>query len=163
MGLVKSGSHVETFERYLKHVSAWTKKEKILDPTSGRLMEADVDLMKSVEAVLMSKGDTAEDFRRALIAQIGAYKLEHPDDAVDYELLFGNYMRRLNEDFYAQRRKVVERIEECFLKIVDGDVRGMDTRDREQAETLRQNLHRCGYNDASARTVIAWLLRRRGA
>jgi serine protein kinase len=162
MGLVKSGSHVETFERYLKHVSAWTKGEKILDPTSGRLADADVELMKSVEAVLMSKGDTAEDFRRALIAQIGAYKLEHPDDAVDYELLFGNYMRRLNEDFYAQRRKVVERIEECFLKIVDGDVRGMDARDREQAETLRQNLHRCGYNDASARTVIAWLLRRRG-
>jgi predicted Ser/Thr protein kinase len=161
MGLVKSGSHVETFERYLKHVSAWTKGEKILDPASGRLGAADVELMKSVENVLMAKGDTAEEFRRALIAQIGAYKLEHPDDAVDYELLFGNYMRRLNEDFYAQRKKVVERIEESFLKIVDGDSRGLDARDREQAETLQKNMHARGYTDASARTVIAWLLRRR--
>jgi predicted Ser/Thr protein kinase len=163
MGLVKSGSHVETFERYLKHVSAWTKGEKLVDVTTGRLIDADVELMKGVEAVLMSKGDTADDFRRSLIAQIGAYKLEHPDDAVDYELLFGNYMKRLNEDFYAARKKVVDRIEEDFLKLVDGDVRGLEPRDREQAELLRQNLHRRGYNDSSARTVVAWLLRRRNS
>jgi serine protein kinase len=161
MGLVKSGSHVETFERYLKHVSAWTKGEKLLDVASGRLADADVDLMKGVEAVLMAKGESADDFRRSLIAQVGAYKLEHPDDAVDYELLFGNYMKRLNEDFYAARKRVVERIEETFLKLVDGDVRGIDVRDVEAAEVLRQNLHLRGYNDSSARTVIAWLLRRR--
>jgi predicted Ser/Thr protein kinase len=163
MGLVKSGSHVETFERYLKHVSAWTKGEKLADANTGRLVDADVELMKGVEAVLMSKGDTSDEFRRSLIAQIGAYKLEHPDDAVDYELLFGNYMKRLNEEFYAARKKVVERIEENFLKVVDGDVRGLDARDREQAELLRQNLHARGYNDSSARTVVAWLLRRRNA
>jgi predicted Ser/Thr protein kinase len=163
MGLVKSGSHVETFERYLKHVSAWTKGEKLVDTNTGRLVDADVELMKGVEAVLMSKGDTSDEFRRSLIAQIGAYKLEHPDDAVDYELLFGNYMKRLNEEFYAARKKVVERIEENFLKLVDGDVRGFEPRDREQAELLRTNLHARGYNDSSARTVIAWLLRRRNA
>jgi serine protein kinase len=163
MGLVRSGSHVETFERYLKNVSAWTKGEKLADATTGRLVDADVELMKGVEAVLMSKGDTSDDFRRSLIAQIGAYKLEHPDDAVDYELLFGNYMKRLNEDFYAARKKVVERIEENFLKVIDGDVRGLEPRDREQAEILRANLHARGYNDSSARTVIAWLLRRRNA
>jgi serine protein kinase len=163
MGLVKSGSHVETFERYVKHVSAWTKGEKLLDASTGRLVEADVELMKSVESVLMAKGDTADDFRRSLIAQIGAYKLEHPDDAVDYELLFGNYMKRLNEDFYAARRKVVDRIEETFVKLIEGDIRGLDPRDREAAELLRQNLHRRGYNDSSARTVVAWLMRKRSS
>ena len=48
MGLVKAGSHVELFERYLKHVSAWTKREKLIDKATGKLADADVDLMKTM-------------------------------------------------------------------------------------------------------------------
>jgi predicted Ser/Thr protein kinase len=161
MGLVKAGSHVELFERYLKHVSAWTKREKLVDPITGKLVEADNDLMKRVEDVLLAPHETPEEFRRSLIAQIGAAKLEHPDEEVDYELLFGSYMRRLKEDFYNQRRKLVERIEESFLKVIDGDDRELDAKEREQVEAFRKNLHAIGYNDQSARTAIAFLLKRR--
>jgi predicted Ser/Thr protein kinase len=161
MGLVKAGSHVELFERYLKNVSAWTKGEKLLDPVTGKLALADAELMASVEQVLMSSHETAEDFRRGLIAQIGAYKLEHPDDDVDYALLFGGWMKKLNEDFYAKRRKGAERIESAFVKLLDDDVRGVDPKDLEQAQQMQQRLHARGYSDSSARTVMAWLLRRR--
>ncbi len=161
MGLVKAGSHIELFERYLKHVSAWTKGEKLPDAVNGKLVDPDPDVLKQVESVLASGGESAEEFRRGMIAQIGAYKLEHPDDAVDYELLFGSYMRRLKEDFYAQRRKSVDKVEGAFLRILDGDDKGVDAKDREQAERLRQNLHAQGYNDSSARSVISWLLKKR--
>lgn len=161
MGLVKAGSHVELFERYLKNVSAWTKGEKLLDPVTGKLSPADIELMAGVEQVLMSSHETAEDFRRGLIAQIGAYKLEHPDDAVDYALLFGSWMKKLNEDFYAKRRKGAERIEVAFVKLLDNDVAGVDPKDLEQARQMRQRLHARGYTDSSARTVMAWVLRRR--
>jgi hypothetical protein len=115
-----------------------------------------------VESVLSASGESAEDFRRGLIAQIGAYKLEHPDDAVDYELLFGNYMRRLKEDFYAQRGTAIERIETALLKLLDGEPsRDVDPKDREQAERLRVNMSARGYNDSSTRTVVAWLLKKR--
>jgi predicted Ser/Thr protein kinase len=161
MGLVKAGSHVELFERYLKNVSAWTKGEKLLDPVTGKLAPADVDVMTGVEQVLMSSHETADDFRRGLIAQIGAYKLEHPDDDVDYALLFGSWMKKLNEDFYAKRRKGAERIEAAFVKLLDNDVAGVDPKDLEQARQMRQRLHARGYTDSSARTVMAWVLRRR--
>jgi predicted Ser/Thr protein kinase len=161
MGLVKAGSHVELFERYLKHVSAWTKGEKLLDPITGKPAPADADLMAGVEQVLMSSHETPEDFRRGLIAQIGAYKLEHPDDDVDYALLFGSWMKKLHEDFYAKRRKGAERIEAAFVKLLDDDVTGVDPKDLEQARQMRQRLHAGGYTDSSARTVMAWLLRRR--
>lgn len=161
MGLVKSGSHVELFERYIKNVSAWTKREKLPDPATGRLMEADADLMKRVEDVLLAPQESPEDFRRSLIGQIGAHKLEHPDDAMDYELLFGTYMKRLNEDFYNQRRKAVQRLEQSFLKTLDGDDKGIDAKEREQVEAFRKTLYARGYNDSSARSAIAFMMKRR--
>ncbi|MDP2343685.1 MAG: serine protein kinase PrkA [Deltaproteobacteria bacterium] len=163
IGLVKAGSHIELFERYLKHVSAWTKGEKLPDPLQpGRSVDPDPEVLRMVESVLSASGESAEDFRRGLIAQIGAYKLEHPDDAVDYELLFGNYMRRLKEDFYAQRSTAIERIETALLKLLDGEPsRDVDPRDREQAERLRVNMKARGYTDSSTRTVVAWLLKKR--
>lgn len=161
MGLVKAGSHVELFERYLKNVSAWTKGEKLADPLTGKLVAADNDLMGSVEVVLMSSHETAEDFRRGLIAQIGAQKLEHPDDDVDYPLLFGSWMKKLNEDFHAKRRKGAERIETAFVKLLDDDSTGVDPKELEQARQMRERLHARGYTDSSARQAIAWLLRHR--
>jgi serine protein kinase len=161
MGLVRAGSHIELFERYLKNVSAWTKGEKLADPATGKLNPADEDLMNSVEQVLMSAHETAEDFRRGLIAQIGAYKLEHPDDDVDYALLFGGWMRKLNEDFHVKHKKGAERIETAFVRLLDDDFAGVDAKDLEQARRMRGTLHGRGYTDASARTVIAWLLRHR--
>lgn len=161
MGLVREGSHTELFGRYLKHISAWTKKERLPDPVTGKMADPDVELMRSVEKVLLAEDEEAEDFRRSLIGQIGAFKLEHPDEDVDYELLFGSYMRRLKEDFYNQRRRVVERIEQAFLKVLDQDDRDVDAKDREMVETLRENLYRIGYNESSARQAIAYLLKRR--
>ena len=111
--------------------------------------------------MLLPEGEGTEDFRRSLIAQIGAYKLEHPDDSVDYELLFGSYMRKLNEDFYNQRKKVVERLERAFLRTLDGDERDVDPREREQVATFRKSLHARGYTDASARSAIAFLMTKR--
>lgn len=161
MGLVAEGSHTELFARYLKHISAWTKKEKLEDPVTGKMVEPDAELMKSVEKVLLAPDEEPEDFRRALISQIGAFKLENPDADVDYELLFGSYMRRLKEDFYRQRRKLVEKLEEGFLKVTGGDDKGMDPKDREQVLVMRENMHKLGYNDSSARSAIAYLLKRR--
>lgn len=161
MGLVREGSHTELFGRYLKHISAWTKKERLPDPLTGKMTDPDSELMRGVEDVLLAADEDAEDFRRSLISQIGAFKLEHPDEDVDYELLFGSYMRRLKEDFYNQRRKVVEQVEETFLKILDGDDADVEAKDREQVETFRENLRKIGYNDSSARHAIAYLMKKR--
>jgi predicted Ser/Thr protein kinase len=161
MGLVKEGSHTELFEKYLKHISAWTKGEKLPHPHTGKMVDPDSSAMKDVERVLLAEDEDADDFRRSIISQIGAYRLEHPDDDVDYELLFGSYMRRLKEDFYDQRKKVVEKLEENFLKVLDGDDKGIEAKDLEQVQTLRENMAKAGYNDASARSAIAYLLNKK--
>jgi serine protein kinase len=161
MGLVKESSHTDLFSRYLRNISAWTKREKLADPLTGKMAEPDVELMRSVEKVLLASDEDADDFRRSLIGQIGAYRLEHPDDEVDYELLFGTYMRRLKEDFFRQRYKVVEKLQESFLKVLDGDDKQLDAKDKEQVAVLRRNMAALGYTDSSARNAIAYLFQRR--
>lgn len=161
MGLVAEGSHTDLFASYLKHVSAWTKKEKIENTKTGKLEPADESLMKEVENVLLADDEKADDFRRSIIAQVGAYRLEHPDDDVDYELLFGTYMRRLKDDFYRQRHSAVKKLEEQFLKVLDDDVKDIEAKDLQQVQTFRENLYALGYTDSSARQAIAFILNRR--
>ena len=158
IGLVDDVSHMQLFSRYLKHVSAWTKKVKLDDPVTGIHGDADEELMKEIESVLLASDEKRDEFRRSLITQIGAFKLEHPDDDVDYELLFGSYTHRLKEDFYEKRRSVVEKVQENFLKTLEGEDKNLDARDKEHVSAMRENLFAKGYNESSATKAVAYLL-----
>ncbi|MCP4500303.1 MAG: serine protein kinase PrkA [Deltaproteobacteria bacterium] len=161
MGLVEKNSHSDLFNRYLMHISAWTKKEKLPDPVTGKMAEPDELLMRQVEDELLANNEKSDDFRKDIISQIGAYRLENPDNDVDYQLLFGAYLRRLEENFYASRRDVIERLEKQFLKLIDNDVLDVDAKELEQAKLFQKNLFAAGYNESSARQAIAFLLRHR--
>lgn len=158
MGLVEQASHRAQFMRYVRHVSAWIKKERLPDPVTGALVDPDAALMLGVEDVLKAKDESAEEFRKSLIGQIGAHKLEHPEDDVDYDLLFQGHLRRLEEAFFASRQDAVRRLEADLLAVLDNEAAGLDAKQREQAEAFRANLHALGYNDDSARQAIAFLL-----
>ena len=161
VGLLKADSHREIFERYVKHVSAWTKKEKLPNAVTGKPMDPDLGLMTQIERVLLAKLESPEEFRRSLISQIGAFRLEHPDEPVDYHLLFGTYLKRLKEDYYNEQRKAIEHVQNCFLKIINGDTDHIDEKDKEQVKVMQSNLKNLGYNDSSARQAIAHLLKHR--
>ena len=70
-------------------------------------------------------------------------------------------MRKLNEDFFSQRKKQVERIEEVFLRVLDGDTKDIDSKELDQAAAFRASLHARDYTDSSARAAVAWLLAKR--
>jgi serine protein kinase len=159
MGLVEEGSHRDLFQRYLKHVSAWTKSEKLADALTGKLVEPDKELMREVEDVLLAEDEAPEDFRRSLISQIGAAKLERPDAEIDYDLLFGTYMRRLEESYYDKHVEEVERISEAYLKLLEDDTKGIDAKVLDGARLLRKNLEGRGYNDRSGAQAVAYLLK----
>jgi serine protein kinase len=159
MGLVEEGSHRDLFQRYLKHVSAWTKSEKLSDAVTGNLVEPDKELMREVEAVLLAEDEEANDFRRSLISQIGAAKLEKPDADIDYDLLFGTYMKRLEEDYYNKHVEEVERISEAYLKLLEEDTKGIEAKVLDSAKLLKKNLEQRGYNDRSGAQAVAHLLK----
>lgn len=162
MGLVSAESHLKLFELYIRHVSAWTKKEKIRDLHRDVMVEPDSKLMNEVESVLVAKTESSEDFRRSIIAQIGAFRLENPEQSVDYTLLFGNYMRRLKDDYYERQKLIVDKILDVYLKLEDEEnfpIKTLDPKVVEQAKILKDNLKPLGYTSSSAHQAIAYLLK----
>lgn len=158
IGLIEPDSHFDLFERYIKHVSAWTKKEKIMNPLTGKLADPDTELMNQVENILLAKTESPEEFRNSLITRIGAFRLEQPDQPVDYHSLFGGHLKRLKDDYYGKQTKTVTHIQNCYLKIEEGDTQNIDDKDQELAKTLKENLLKLGYNTSSARQAVAYLL-----
>ncbi|MEI6805467.1 MAG: serine protein kinase PrkA [Myxococcaceae bacterium] len=158
LGLIKPGSHFDLFERYVRNVSAWTKREKILNPLTGKLAEPDADLMNQVEDILLAKTERPEEFRNSLITRVGAFRLEQPDQPVDYHTLFSGHLKRLKEDYYARQTKTVTHIQNCYLKMEEGDFQNIDDRDQALVRTLKENLLKLGYELSSARQAVAYLV-----
>ena len=82
------------------------KKEKVRNPSTGRMEDPDEQMMREVERTLEISG-RADDFRQSLIAKIGAWSLDHPGQAPDYRKLFPRYIEKMEEEYYGQRRKVI--------------------------------------------------------
>ncbi len=164
MGLAERGSYAALFTRYVDHITYWVKDEKILDPASHTLLEPDERLMTEVETVLVAKEEAVEDFRRAVIATIGAKSLDDPGKKPDLEEVFAHYIQMLRENFFTSRRHELRAINENFLRYVSDENHDLDKKERAQVEQMLERLHDTyGYCKACARDMIAYLLKKRYA
>jgi serine protein kinase len=164
MGLVEERRYIEQFERYVTHVSHWVKREKVRNPVTGADEDPDEELMGEVERMLdVGSGEARRDeFRREVIAKIGAWSIDHPGRKPDYEQIFPRPIAHLREAFFADRRKQIRKInEDLLVYLVDGPAR----MDAEAAVTARNTIDtlkgRFGYCDHCAKDAILALVRKR--
>ncbi|MEC8051795.1 MAG: serine protein kinase PrkA [Myxococcota bacterium] len=161
MGLAPDESYGELFSRYVTHISHWVKNSRIMDSKTGNLRDPDKGLMHEIESTLVPEGEKAEDFRRAIIASIGARALEYPEETPDYAELFRHYVRKLRTAFYDDRRHELRKINEAFLKYADEDDRQtLESAEVTQVEGMLEKLkERYGYTLESARDAVALVLK----
>lgn len=161
MGLAPDESYGELFSRYVMHISHWVKNSRIMDEQTGHLRDPDQGLMKEIETTLVPDGEKAEDFRRAIIATIGARALEFPDAKPDYAELFRHYVRKLRAAFYDNRRHELRKINESVLKYADDeDRKTLEEDEISKVEAMLERLKsRYGYTLDSARDAVAMVLK----
>lgn len=162
LGLYSKESYLDLFTRYIMHVSAWTKKERLIDPLLLREVDADEQFMANIEQKLLAYNEGHDDFRKQMIAQIGAFKLENPSSPLDYKTLFSGHLRRLKESVYQEQQNMVGKIIHAFLRVSDGERTGIEDRDFNHALTLKEGLSKLGYTDQSARWAMAFLVQSEG-
>lgn len=163
LGLVEEREYDRIFQRYVTHVTHWTRNEKVRNPTTERLEDPDENLMQEVEAKLDLE-DAAEDIRHNLIARIGAWYLDNPDQSPDYSRIFPDYFRRLKEAYFEEQRKVVSRAVVDLLAYLSGNEDELDEEALERARASERVLiERYGYTRASARDALSLLARARYA
>lgn len=162
-GLVDDASYGALLGRYVNHVSHWVKGEKVQNTVTGQLEPPDERMMQEVETLLKSPDDTRER-RHALISNIAAWAIEHPNVRVEESPVFASYLRRLRDAVFNERRVAVARLVRDVVVLVRGAGTGLDAAQRRAAQRCLDVLcERFGYEPESAADAAAALVRERFA
>jgi predicted Ser/Thr protein kinase len=162
MGLVSEKQYRELFERYVQHVLAWTRGERIRNKITGESERPDEEMMAQTEAIVMTGGEERREFRRALIAAIGAHRIDHPDGDIDYSQIFPDLFRRLRDHFFDERKRTLRRNSEKMLRYLGDERSLLNAKEIGQVEsTLTSMKDRFGYCDYCAKDAVLLLLTKR--
>jgi predicted Ser/Thr protein kinase len=160
-GFVQEEQYAELFDRYVQHVSVWVKKERLYNRVTQRYEEPDEKMMTEVERLLDVKGDP-QDWRRQLISAIAAWALDHPGQKVDAAHVFPQYLRRMREAIFADKRHAVALLARDIVLLVREEGVGVAAERRREAEsTIERLIGRFGYCRNCAADAASLLVRRR--
>lgn len=160
-GLADETRSTEGFERYVLHVSASLKGERVFNRVTGRDEPADEAMMRDMEKMLGASG-SAEEFRRNLISRVAAWAIDHPGELVPYATLFPQHMQQLRDVFFQDRRRQVSAIARDVIVRITDEGAGLEPDAKRRAEEVLQTLRASrGYEDRSARDALAALLKDR--
>lgn len=159
--LVDEQSYADLFGRYIRHVSAWVKREKVRNPVTGEHDDPDEHLMTEVEALLRLP-DEREALRHAFMSRIAAWAIEHPDEAMDNRVVFEADIRRLRDAVFADRREALARLCSDIVTLEREGEAHLDARRRSEAEKTIVRLCRdFGYERGSVLDSASRLLKER--
>lgn len=161
MELVTDQEYDRRFDAYFHHVVAHTRKEGVRDPATGRTTEPDLKLLESVERVFPVHG-RPDEWRRGLVARIGAYAVDHPDERpIDFRKLFPDLLRPLRQRFFDERRATVTRVQRNLLLHGSPDFADLPETERRLAERTLENLtRRKSYCAVCAKDAVDFALLR---
>jgi predicted Ser/Thr protein kinase len=164
MKLVSDEQYTSLFEQYVQHVRHWVKNERMLNRVTGEMERPDEKRMGEMEGIVMPRGDDPGEFRRGLMSQIGAHKLDNPDAAIDYARVFPDLLRRLRSHFFEERKRALSRGAENVLKALSDERGSLSAKELDQVQqTLTAMRDRYGYCEACAKEAILFLVRKRYA
>ncbi len=163
LGLVAEEEYEKLFETYLDHVMHWTKKERIKNPNTGKDEDADEGLMKRMEKIL-EVGNKHEDFRHNLISKIGAWSLDNPNETPRYKEIFGDYFKKIRDDYYEKQKGSVKEGVNNLLRYLNDETKSLEPEELERSKNAFVDLTgRFGYQKESALDALSLLSRSRYA
>ncbi len=157
MELIREEEYDRRFDEYLRHVIAFNRKESVRNPQTGKDEPPSERIMRAVED-LLETGESREEFRQNLVARIGAFALDHPEEEVSFRRLFPDLLQALKRQFFEARRERVRRLTENLLRHGTDEFDSLSAEDREEVERVLGNLaDRHGYDVEEARDAAAFL------
>src|SRR6266446_3017738 len=161
MGLVSEKQYRTMFERYVLHVLAWTRGERLRNPHTGDMERPDEEMMAQTESIVMAGSEDRREFRRGLIAAVGAHRLEHPEGEIEYSEIFPDLFRRLRDHFFDERKRTLRKNAERVLRYLGDERDQLNPREQAQAQDTLKSLEKYGYCEYCAKDGIVLLLSKR--
>ncbi len=158
MTLVEEKQYDQLFARYIDNAVASVKREKIFNRKTETHTEPSEQLMRDIEGILGVSGDAGR-FRESLLARIASYRIDNPKAVIDLSVIFSDHLVRIKEHYYGEQSRLIEDNLKAVLALGTDLEREFKEKQRETAKTTLAELQRrFGYNEASARECVKFLM-----
>ena len=114
LGMIDKRSYEDYIEKYILHINAHIKKEKLKNPVTGQFDSPDMFFVQEVEKNLNIK-DEIESYRSHLISKLGAFHLDNPGIAIAYVEVFPRLVKDLKFSFKEEQKKKIKNISENLV------------------------------------------------
>ncbi len=161
LGMIEESEYLRVFERYVAHVTHALRKEKIRNPSTGRMEDPDEGMMREVEKTLDAQGKPDE-YRGSLFARIGAWSLDHKGEKLVLAEIFADQLKRLRDAYFEKHKKAISHGVGELVTYLTAEASGLSADATARAERALAELEaRFGYQRDSARDLVALMARAR--
>ena len=163
IGIYNSVQWEEFLKKYVLQISIALKKEKIKNPITGKMEDPDFALIEEFEKIVEGPEDIKDKqgFRQNIISQVGAWSLDHPNEAVNYARVFPDFWKKLEKHYFESQKALLTKMSDALL-VYDSDTIDPNSEGsslaRKTVETMKSKL---GYCQACAKEVIIFLMQQR--
>lgn len=170
LGLVDNRSYEEYIQKYVQHINALTKKEKIKNNVTGKFEDPDMFFIKEFENNIHLK-ENADNFRSHILSKLGAYSLDNPGKKIVFTSVLDGIAKQLKESFRNEQKKIINAVgknlifffqEEQDKKEGKEIKSGLTKKGRSEIQTILKHLHeKFGYTQEGAINCLKYLIKKR--
>lgn len=160
MSMVEDTEYDKLLKRYIDHAVAYSKKEKILDSSTGSYVAYSDTILNDIEKILEIKTQKEEN-RKALLSRIAAWKIDNPDKELNVSEVFADLMQKIKNHFFKEREKTVKDICQTMLKVGMDDVKDIKEEELKLAEETYQKLKtKYQYDRKTALRTLKFIMKK---
>ena len=170
LGLVDNRSYEDYIAKYVQHINAYTKKEKIRNHVTGKFEEPDMYFVKEFEGNIHLK-ENADKFRSHILSKIGAFSLDNRGAKIIYTEVLDGIAKQLKESFRNEQKKIIDKVGSnlvfYFQELQDEKEgkkinSGLSESGRNQIDQILTHLNsNFGYSKNGALTCLKYLIKKR--
>jgi predicted Ser/Thr protein kinase len=157
LNLFDEAQYLTAFHKYLNHIVAKMKGEKIENLITGHLEDPSQSVMDEIEG-LISTGQEPETIREAMISKMASWKVDNPNQELQIRTVFHIELNSIASRIYETKKDVIQRILDGMLTYDSQDYSRLDSETRALCERTFSNLEtRFGYSQKTAWDSLIFL------
>jgi serine protein kinase len=157
LNLFNEEQYTVAFQKYLRHLVAYIKKERVENDITGKMEEASESVMGEIEDLLDVQGDRKE-YRERLMGRIASWRVETPTGELNIQSVFQTELSTISNRIYKSKEDYIRKVKESMLTFQSDDFEKLPTFERDAAEQVFERLStKFGYTKKTTWESLVFL------
>ena len=106
--------YLKAFDKYLRHVISYLRKERIENEVTGKSEPADENFLGEIETLIGASGEKKE-FREQILSKMASWRVENPQDSIDIKIIFEKEFLQISKKIYDDKEIEINQIKQAML------------------------------------------------